>query len=196
MTLERERADTGRVHTQGRIRGNGTQRSQAPQSIDGLPVRTTDRYIPGDAGTVPGDSALGIRSVQLTFTSCDSPQGCRPRPPPQSQRILRPCSTSSADVVALQEANWRFGAGEIGDPATCSKSITGALRRPVARAGGGMRLARQCDPVRRGIEIAGAEPIDLAARAARSGMRPFAVEGKPLHVVGMHPCSGIPTGCI
>jgi hypothetical protein len=55
MTLEKERATLLKSHAKadpaewaGRYRTRRT-------SIDGLPARTTDRYIPGDPGTIPAD---------------------------------------------------------------------------------------------------------------------------------------------
>src|SRR6478736_2847340 len=55
MTLERERPTLLKSHAQadpqvwaGKARGHR-------RSIDGLPIKTTDRYIPGDPGTVPVD---------------------------------------------------------------------------------------------------------------------------------------------
>jgi hypothetical protein len=55
MTLERERPTLLKAHakTDPQI-WTGKARNHR-QSIDGLPIKTTDRYIPGEPGTVPAD---------------------------------------------------------------------------------------------------------------------------------------------
>jgi hypothetical protein len=55
MTLERERPSLLKHHAGADpIEWAGKHRTRR-HSIDGLPIKTTDRYIPGDPGTVPGD---------------------------------------------------------------------------------------------------------------------------------------------
>ena len=55
MTLERERPTLLKSHAKADPRVWAGKARNHRRSIDGLPIKTTDRYIPGDPGTVPGD---------------------------------------------------------------------------------------------------------------------------------------------
>jgi hypothetical protein len=55
MTLEQERTTLLKVHAKADPAEWAGKHRTRRISIDGLPVRTTDRYIPGDPGTVPAD---------------------------------------------------------------------------------------------------------------------------------------------
>ena len=55
MTLERERPTLLKSHARADPKEWAGKHRTRRQSIDGLPIKTTDRYIPGDPGTVPGD---------------------------------------------------------------------------------------------------------------------------------------------
>ncbi len=55
MTLEKERATLVKYHAQSDAEEWAGKFSSRRTSIDGLPVRTTDRYIAGAPGTVPRD---------------------------------------------------------------------------------------------------------------------------------------------
>lgn len=55
MTLERERPTLLKSHAKADPQvWTGKARSHR-RSLDGLPIKTTDRYIPGEPGTVPAD---------------------------------------------------------------------------------------------------------------------------------------------
>jgi len=55
MTLERERPSLLKHHARADPNEWAGKYRTRRESIDGLPIKTTDRYIPGDPGTVPGD---------------------------------------------------------------------------------------------------------------------------------------------
>ena len=55
MTLERERPSLLKHHANADPGEWAGKHRTRRESIDGLPIKTTDRYIPGDPGTVPGD---------------------------------------------------------------------------------------------------------------------------------------------
>ena len=55
MTLERERPTLLKSHARADPKEWAGKAPHPPESIDGLPIKTTDRYIAGDPGTVPGD---------------------------------------------------------------------------------------------------------------------------------------------
>jgi len=55
MQLERERPTLLKVHARAEPAEWAGKHKTRRASIDGLPVRTTDRYIPGAPGTVPED---------------------------------------------------------------------------------------------------------------------------------------------
>ena len=53
MTLEKERATLLKYHAKADPREWAGKYRTRRESIDGLPARPTDRYIPGDPGTIP-----------------------------------------------------------------------------------------------------------------------------------------------
>ena len=55
MTLERERPALLKSHAKADPQVWAGKARNHRQSIDGLPIKTTDRYIPGAPGTVPAD---------------------------------------------------------------------------------------------------------------------------------------------
>lgn len=55
MTLERERPSLLKHHARADPKEWAGKYRTRRESIDGLPIKTTDRYIAGDPGTVPGD---------------------------------------------------------------------------------------------------------------------------------------------
>jgi hypothetical protein len=55
MTLERERPTLLKSHAKADPQVWAGKARSHRQSIDGLPIKTTDRYIAGDPGTVPAD---------------------------------------------------------------------------------------------------------------------------------------------
>jgi hypothetical protein len=55
MTLERERPTLLKSHAKADPQVWTGKARNHRRSIDGLPIRTTDRYIPGDPGTLPAD---------------------------------------------------------------------------------------------------------------------------------------------
>ena len=55
MTLEKERATLVKYHAKADPAEWAGKYKTRRTSIDGLPAKTTDRYIAGEPGTVPGD---------------------------------------------------------------------------------------------------------------------------------------------
>ena len=55
MTLEKERVTLLKAHARADPQEWAGKHRTRRTSIDGLPARTTDRYIPGDPGTIPAD---------------------------------------------------------------------------------------------------------------------------------------------
>jgi endonuclease/exonuclease/phosphatase family metal-dependent hydrolase len=101
-------------------------------------------------------------------------------------RILAVLHELSADVVALQEVDRRFGQRESVLPRAALEEH-GWSPAPLQTRAASIGWHGNAILVRRGIEIAAAEPIDLPRLEPRGAVcAHLLVDGKPLHVVGMH----------
>jgi endonuclease/exonuclease/phosphatase family metal-dependent hydrolase len=124
--------------------------------------------------------------VRLTFASYNIHKAVGLDGRRDPDRIFAVLHELNADVVALQEADRRFGARESVLPRQALEDhgwCPAPLRMRAASVGwhGNVIL------VRRGIDIAGAEPIELPRLEPRGAVcAHLRIEGAPLHVVGMH----------
>lgn len=124
--------------------------------------------------------------MRLTFASYNIHKGVgldRRRDPDRIVSILREID---ADVIALQEADRRFGMRESVIPRQTlddtSWRAIGPGMRPASLGWHGNALL-----VRRGIEVRAAEPVALPTLEPRGAVSAvLEVEGRPLRVIGMH----------
>ncbi len=125
-------------------------------------------------------------TVQLTFASYNIHKAVGLDGKRNPERILAVLHELSADIVALQEVDRRFGARESVIPRQALEEH-GWCPAPCRTRQGSIGWHGNAILVRRGIEIAGAEPIELPRLEPRGAVcAHLLVEGKPLHVVGMH----------
>jgi endonuclease/exonuclease/phosphatase family metal-dependent hydrolase len=124
--------------------------------------------------------------VQLTFASYNIHKAVGLDGRRDPERILAVLHELNADVVALQEVDRRFGARESVLPRQALEE-QGWCPAPCRTRTASIGWHGNAILVRRGIEIAGAEPIDLPRLEPRGAVcAHLLVERKPLHVVGMH----------
>jgi endonuclease/exonuclease/phosphatase family metal-dependent hydrolase len=124
--------------------------------------------------------------VQLTFASYNIHKAVGLDGKRNPERILAVLHEIGGDVVALQEVDRRFGRRESVLPKLVLEEH-GWLAAPCRTRTDSIGWHGNAILVRRGIEIAGAEPIDLPRLEPRGAVcAHLAIEGKPLHVVGMH----------
>ena len=124
--------------------------------------------------------------MQLTFASYNIHKAVGLDGRRDPDRILAVLHELEADVVALQEVDRRFGPRESVIPRAALEEhgwCPAPLRmRPASIGWHGNAIL-----VRRGIDIAGAEAIELPRLEPRGAVYAhLKVDGKPLHVVGMH----------
>lgn len=127
-----------------------------------------------------------LATVQLTFASYNIHKAVgldRKRDP---ERILSVMRELGADIIALQEVDRRFGSRESVLPRQSVEEhgwhIAPLRSRPASIGWHGNAIL-----VRDGIEIAGAEPVDLPRLEPRGAVcAHLRIDGRPLHVVGMH----------
>ncbi len=167
MALERERPTLIKAHAQADPAEWAGKYKTRRTSIDGLPVRTTDRYIAGDPGAVAaGLTRLGTQAVRATTsTRLSGTDGRR-----DADRILTVLHEVDADIVALQEVDRRFGRRASVLPRLLVEEqgyqIVPLSMRPDSMGWHGNALL-----VRRGIEILEAEPIHLPTLEPRGAVR-------------------------
>lgn len=124
--------------------------------------------------------------MQLTFASYNIHKAVGLDGRRDPERILAVLHELGADVVAVQEVDRRFGARESVLPRQALEEH-GWCPAPLHTRPASIGWHGNAILVRRGIEIAGAEPIELPRLEPRGAVRAhLLVEGKPLHVVGMH----------
>lgn len=124
--------------------------------------------------------------VQLTFASYNIHKAVGVDGRRDPERILAVLREVSADVVAVQEVDRRFGERESVLPRQALEEH-GWCPAPLRMRAASIGWHGNAILVRRGIEIVGAEPIDLPRLEPRGAVcAHLLVEGKPLHVVGMH----------
>jgi endonuclease/exonuclease/phosphatase family metal-dependent hydrolase len=124
--------------------------------------------------------------MQLTFASYNVHKGIgldRIRDP---ERILVVLREVNADIIALQEADRRFGSRSSVIPrALLDDSPWRAL--PVGRRAQSLGWHGNALLVRKGIQCERAEPVDLPTLEPRgAAMAELMVEGRRLRVIGTH----------
>ena len=124
--------------------------------------------------------------MQLTFASYNIHKAVGLDGRRNPERILAVLHEIGADVVAVQEIDRRFGERESVLPRQALEEH-GWCPAPLTMKAASIGWHGNAVLVRRGIEIAGAEPIELPRLEPRGAVcAHLLVEGKPLHVVGMH----------
>ncbi|MGZ3196182.1 MAG: endonuclease/exonuclease/phosphatase family protein [Croceibacterium sp.] len=124
--------------------------------------------------------------MQLTFASYNIHKAVGLDGRRDPERILEVLGEIGADVVALQEVDRRFGLRASVLPRAALEEH-GWCPAPLRMKAASIGWHGNAILVRRGIEIAGAEPIDLPRLEPRGAVcAHLLVEGRPLHVVGMH----------
>lgn len=124
--------------------------------------------------------------MQLTFASYNIHKAVGLDGRRDPERILAVLREIGADIVALQEVDRRFGLRASVLPRQALEEH-GWCPAPLRMKAASIGWHGNAILVRRGIEIAGAEPIDLPRLEPRGAVcAHLVVDGKPLHVVGMH----------
>ena len=124
--------------------------------------------------------------MQLTFASYNIHKAVGLDGRRDPDRILAVLHEIGADVVALQEVDRRFGPRESVLPRQALEE-QGWCPAPLRTRAASIGWHGNAILVRRGIEIAAAEPIHLPRLEPRGAVcAHLMVDGKPLHVVGMH----------
>jgi endonuclease/exonuclease/phosphatase family metal-dependent hydrolase len=124
--------------------------------------------------------------VQLTFASYNIHKAVGLDGRRDPDRILAVLHEIGADIVALQEVDRRFGKRESVLPRQGLEEH-GWCPAPCRTRAASIGWHGNAILVRQGIEIAGAEAIDLPRLEPRGAVcAHLLVEGRPLHVVGMH----------
>ena len=124
--------------------------------------------------------------MQLTFASYNIHKAVGLDGRRDPDRIIAVLRELHADVIALQEADRRFGERE----SVLSKAMlddTPWRAAPVAKRPRSLGWHGNALLIRRDIEIAAAEPVDLPMLEPRGAVRAdLRVEGRVLRVLGMH----------
>jgi endonuclease/exonuclease/phosphatase family metal-dependent hydrolase len=124
--------------------------------------------------------------VQLTFASYNIHKAVGSDGKRNPDRILAVLRELDADIVAIQEIDRRFGERESVLPRQALEEH-GWCAAPCRTRQASIGWHGNAVLVKRGIEIAGAEPIELPRLEPRGAVcAHLRVDGKPLHVVGMH----------
>jgi endonuclease/exonuclease/phosphatase family metal-dependent hydrolase len=124
--------------------------------------------------------------VQLTFASYNIHKGVGLDGRRDPERVIAVLRELHADVIALQEADRRFGERESVLPKALLDD-TPWRAAPVAKRARSLGWHGNALLVRRDIEIAHAEPLDLPALEPRGAVcADLVVDGRPLRVLGMH----------
>ena len=124
--------------------------------------------------------------MQLTFASYNIHKAVGVDGQRNPDRILAVLKEIGADVVAVQEIDRRFGRRESVLPRQALEEH-GWCAAPCRTRSDSIGWHGNAILVRRGIEILGAEPIELPRLEPRGAVcAHLSVDGMPLHVVGMH----------
>lgn len=124
--------------------------------------------------------------MKLTFASYNIHKGVGVDGRLDADRIITVLRELQADVIALQEADRRFGERESVLPKALLDE-TPWRAAPVAKRARSLGWHGNALLVRRDIEIEQAEPLDLPTLEPRGAVRAdLVVEGRPLRVLGMH----------
>jgi endonuclease/exonuclease/phosphatase family metal-dependent hydrolase len=124
--------------------------------------------------------------VQLTFASYNIHKGFGVDGRRDADRIISVLRELQADVIALQECDYRFGERESVLPKAMLDD-TPWRAAPVAKRPRSLGWHGNALLVRRDIEIVEAHPLDLPTLEPRGAVRAdLVIDGKPLRVLGMH----------
>jgi endonuclease/exonuclease/phosphatase family metal-dependent hydrolase len=124
--------------------------------------------------------------MELTFASYNIHKAVGVDGRRNPDRILAVLKEIGADVVAVQEVDRRFGRRESVLPRQALEEH-GWCPAPCRTRSDSIGWHGNAVLVRRGIEIVGAEPIELPKLEPRGAVcAHLSVDGKPLHVGGMH----------
>jgi len=124
--------------------------------------------------------------MELTFASYNIHKAVGVDGRRNPDRILAVLKEIGADVVAVQEVDRRFGRRESVLPRQALEEH-GWCPAPCRTRTDSIGWHGNAILVRRGIEIVGAEPIELPKLEPRGAVcAHLSVDGAPLHVVGMH----------
>jgi endonuclease/exonuclease/phosphatase family metal-dependent hydrolase len=124
--------------------------------------------------------------VKLTFASYNIHKGVGLDGRRDPERVIAVLRELHADVIALQEADRRFGERESVLPKALLDD-TPWRAAPVSRRARSLGWHGNALLVRKDIEIAHAEPLDLPTLEPRGAVcADLVVEGRPVRVVGMH----------
>ena len=124
--------------------------------------------------------------MQLTFASYNIHKAVGLDGRRDPDRIISVLRELHADVIALQEADRRFGERESVLPKALLDE-TPWRPAPVAKRPRSLGWHGNALLVRRDIEIAHAEPLDLPTLEPRGAVRAdLGIEGRTLRVLGMH----------
>jgi endonuclease/exonuclease/phosphatase family metal-dependent hydrolase len=125
--------------------------------------------------------------VELTFASYNIHKAVgldRRRDPDRILAILREID---ADVIALQEADRRFGLRESVLPLTAIADYTDYEPVPLAARPGSLGWHGNALLVRRGVAVGDVAPVDLPTLEPRGALRAdLTIAGQCVRVVGMH----------
>lgn len=124
--------------------------------------------------------------MQLTFASYNIHKGVGIDGRRDADRIVTVLREIDADVIALQECDYRFGERESVLPKAMLDE-TPWRHVPVAKRPRSLGWHGNALLVRRGIEILVGEPIDLPMLEPRGAVRTDLIkDGQPFRVLGMH----------
>jgi len=124
--------------------------------------------------------------VQLTFASYNIHKGIGVDGRRDADRIVTVLREIDADVIALQECDYRFGERESVLPKAMLDD-TPWRAAPVNKRARSLGWHGNALLVRRDIEIADAHPLDIPTLEPRGAVRAdLTIEGKHLRVIGMH----------
>lgn len=124
--------------------------------------------------------------MQLTFASYNIHKGVGLDGRRDPDRVIAVLRELHADVIALQEADRRFGERESVLPKALLDDTPWRVA-PVAKRARSLGWHGNALLVRRDIEIEHAEPLDLPTLEPRGAVRAdLVVEGRRVRVLGMH----------
>jgi endonuclease/exonuclease/phosphatase family metal-dependent hydrolase len=124
--------------------------------------------------------------VQLTFASYNIHKGVGLDGRRDPDRVIAVLRELHADVIALQEADRRFGERESVLPKALLDDSPWRVA-PVAKRARSLGWHGNALLVRKDIEIAHAEPLDLPTLEPRGAVRAdLVVDGRRVRVLGMH----------
>jgi endonuclease/exonuclease/phosphatase family metal-dependent hydrolase len=126
------------------------------------------------------------RTVQIKFASYNIHKAVGVDGRRDADRIVRVLKEIDADVIALQECDFRFGERESVLPKAMLDE-TPWHHVPVAKRARSLGWHGNALLARRSIEVVGGHPLELPTLEPRGAVRgDLIIEGRPFRVVGMH----------